>query len=408
MLTNNNGFFGEFGGRFVPEMLEAPLKELETCFYQYINDKEFHKELRYYFKQYVGRETPLYFAPRLTEACGGAQIYLKREDLNHTGAHKINNALGQVLLAKRMGKKRIIAETGAGQHGVAAATVAALFGMECIVYMGEVDIKRQALNVFRMNLLGAKVVAVTEGAKTLAEAVDAALLDYAQNYKDTFYLLGSAVGPHPYPTMVREFQSIIGEEARAQMIEQTGKLPDYVLAPIGGGSNAIGLFHPFVNDKEVSIVGIEPGGRGLDTPDHAASINKGTIGTIHGFKCYTLQDEQGEILPVHSIAAGLDYPGVGPEHSFYAQSGRAEYVAITDEEAMNAFFELSKLEGIIPAIESSHAVAYAMKLAKTLPSDKTIIVNLSGRGDKDIGQIIDMLKNGDIKGHDIHMDMIED
>jgi tryptophan synthase beta chain len=280
--------------------------------------------------------------------------------------------------------------------------------MECIVYMGEVDIKRQALNVFRMNLLGAKVVAVTEGAKTLAEAVDAALLDYAQNYKDTFYLLGSAVGPHPYPTMVREFQSIIGEEARAQMIEQTGKLPDYVLAPIGGGSNAIGLFHPFVNDKEVNIVGIEPGGRGLDTPDHAASINKGTIGTIHGFKCYTLQDEQGEILPVHSIAAGLDYPGVGPEHSYYAQSGRAEYVAITDEEAMNAFFELSRLEGIIPAIESSHAIAHAMKLAKTLPSDKTIIVNLSGRGDKDIGQIIDMLKNGDIKGHDIHMDMIED
>ena len=405
MVENNTGYFGEFGGCFVPEQLVAPLEEVEECFFKYINDPEFKKDLAYYFTNYVGRQSPLYFADRLTKELGGAKIYLKREDLNHTGAHKINNALGQILLAKKMGKKRIIAETGAGQHGVATATVCALFGLECSIYMGEIDIKRQELNVFRMNLLGAKVVSVGTGTKTLKDAVDAALMDYAENYKDTFYLLGSAVGPHPYPTMVREFQSIIGEEARKQIIETENRLPDYLVAAVGGGSNAIGLFHPFYNDKDVKIVGVEPGGKGLDTPDHAASISKGTVGVIHGFKCYTFQDEQGDPLPVHSIAAGLDYPGVGPEHSFYHESGRGEYVSVNDEEALDAFFMLSKLEGIIPAIESSHAVAHAIKLAKTLPQDKVIIVNLSGRGDKDVGQVIDMLKNGEIDKNKIATDI---
>ena len=378
MVENNTGYFGQFGGCFVPEQLLAPLKEVEECFFKYINDPEFKKELGYYFTNYVGRQSPLYFADRLTKELGGAKIYLKREDLNHTGAHKINNALGQILLAKKMGKKRIIAETGAGQHGVATATVCALFGLECSIYMGEIDIKRQELNVFRMNLLGAKVVSVSSGTKTLKDAVDAALMDYAENYNDTFYLLGSAVGPHPYPTMVREFQSIIGEEARRQILAAENRLPDYLVAAVGGGSNAIGLFHPFYDDKTVKIIGVEPGGKGLDTPDHAASISKGSVGVIHGFKCYTLQDEQGEPLPVHSVAAGLDYPGVGPEHSFYHESGRGEYVSVNDDEALDAFFMLSKLEGIIPAIESSHAIAHAIKLAKSLPQDKIIIVNIFG------------------------------
>lgn len=348
------------------------------------------KEMQYYFKQYVGRENPLYFAERLMKKVGGAKIYLKREDLNHTGAHKINNAIGQALLAKRMGKKRVIAETGAGQHGVATATVCALFGMDCTIYMGEVDIKRQELNVFRMELLGAKVVPVTRGTATLKDAVDAALEDFVANAQNTFYLLGSAVGPHPYPTMVREFQSVIGREAKKQILEQEGRLPDYVVACVGGGSNAIGLFSPFFGDKNVKIVGVEPAGKGLDTPDHAASLCKGTVGIIHGFKCYTLQDDKGEPLPAYSIAAGLDYPGVGPEHSYYKETGRAEYVAVTDEEALKAFYELSKTEGIIPALESSHAVAYAMKLAGNLPKDKIIIVNLSGRGDKDVHQVKEM------------------
>ena len=310
--------------------------------------------------------------------------------MNHTGAHKINNAMGQVLLAKRMGKKRIIAETGAGQHGVATATVCALMGLECIIYMGSIDIKRQELNVFRMEMLGAKVVPVTTGTATLKDAVDEALADFVANAHDTFYLLGSAVGPHPYPTMVREFQSVIGKEARKQILEAEGKLPDYIVACVGGGSNAIGLFAPFVDDLSVKIVGVEPGGKGLDTNEHAASISKGSVGVIHGFKCYTLQDENGEPLPVHSIAAGLDYPGVGPEHSYYKESNRAEYIAITDDEAMQAFFLLSRTEGIIPAIESAHAVAYAVKLAKTLSKDQTIIVNLSGRGDKDVNQVKEM------------------
>ncbi|MCT4620621.1 MAG: tryptophan synthase subunit beta [Marinisporobacter sp.] len=391
MITNNNGYFGEFGGSYVPETLKAVLKKVEENFYQLINDPNFLEELAYYQKQYIGRENPLYLAERLTKKIGGAKIYLKREDLNHTGAHKINNAIGQALLAKRMGKKRIIAETGAGQHGVATATVCALFGMDCTIYMGEIDTKRQALNVFRMELLGAKVVPVTRGTATLKDAVDAALEDFVENASDTFYLLGSAVGPHPYPSMVREFQSIIGKEARKQILDTEGKLPDYVVAAVGGGSNAIGLFHPFVEDKNVKIIGVEPAGKGLDTPDHAASIVKGSVGIIHGFKCYTLQDEKGEPLPVHSVAAGLDYPGVGPEHSYYKSVGRADYVGITDKEALDAFFELSKAEGIIPAIESAHAVAYGMKLAKNLDQDKIIIINLSGRGDKDVAQVKEMM-----------------
>ena len=389
-MERNNGYFGQFGGAFVPEELKNVLKDVEAAFYKYIEDEEFLNELAYYQRQYIGRENPLYLAKRLSEQLGGAKIYLKREDLNHTGAHKINNAMGQVLLAKRMGKKRIIAETGAGQHGVATATVCALMGLECIIYMGSIDIKRQELNVFRMEMLGAKVVPVTTGTATLKDAVDEALADFVANAHDTFYLLGSAVGPHPYPTMVREFQSVIGKEARKQILEAEGKLPDYIVACVGGGSNAIGLFAPFVDDLSVKIVGVEPGGKGLDTNEHAASISKGSVGVIHGFKCYTLQDENGEPLPVHSIAAGLDYPGVGPEHSYYKESNRAEYIAITDDEAMQAFFLLSRTEGIIPAIESAHAVAYAVKLAKTLSKDQTIIVNLSGRGDKDVNQVKEM------------------
>ena len=391
-MINNHGKFGKYGGSYVPPLLQKAISEVEENFYKYIEDKSFIDEFNYYMKQYVGRENPLYFAERLTEKIGGAKIYLKREDLNHTGAHKINNAIGQALLAKRMGKKRIVAETGAGQHGVATATVCALMDMECIIYMGEEDTKRQALNVFRMELLGAKVVPVTSGTRTLKDAVDAALDDFAHNVQNTFYLLGSAVGPHPYPTMVREFQSIIGKEARKQILEAEDRLPDYVIACVGGGSNAIGLFHPFFNDKNVNIVGVEPAGKGLDTPDHAASMCKGTLGEIHGFKCYLLQDEKGEVVPVYSVAAGLDYPGVGPEHCYYKDLGRAEYVSITDDEAIDAFCELSRTEGIIPAIESSHAVAYAMKLAATLDKDKIIIVNLSGRGDKDVVQVKDILR----------------
>ncbi|HCX04014.1 MAG TPA: tryptophan synthase subunit beta [Clostridiales bacterium] len=385
-------FFGDFGGTYVPEGLKVALEDLADNFYKYIEEDDFKKELMYYHKQYTGRPSPLYYAERLTEKIGGGKIYLKREDLNHTGAHKINNTLGQVLLAKRMGKKRIIAETGAGQHGVATATVCAMFGMECIVYMGEIDTIRQSLNVFRMKLLGAEVVPVKTGTKTLKDAVDAALEDYIQNYEETFYLLGSAVGPHPYPIMVREFQSIIGLEAREQILEQEGKLPNYIVACVGGGSNAIGLFHPFYNDKEVNIVGVEPAGKGIDTKDHAASITKGKEGVIHGFKCYTLSDENGEPLPVYSIAAGLDYPGVGPEHSFYKKSGRGQYTYATDKEAMDAFLELSKVEGIIPALESSHAVAEACKIASKLSKEQVIIVNLSGRGDKDVDQVKEILK----------------
>lgn len=385
-MKRENGTFGEFGGAYVPEDLKIVLSELEKAFYDAIEDEKFLKELDYYLKEYVGRENPLYFAQRLTEEIGGAKIYLKREDLNFTGAHKINNAIGQGLLAKRMGKTRVIAETGAGQHGVATATVCALMGLDCTIYMGEEDTKRQELNVFRMEMLGAKVVAVKEGNRTLKEAVDAALDDYVENKDTTFYLLGSAVGPHPFPVIVRTFQSIIGKEARKQIFEKEGRLPDYLVACVGGGSNAIGLFSPFFEDNCVKMIGVEPAGKGLGTSEHAASLCKGNIGVIHGFKCYLLDHA------THSIAAGLDYPGVGPEHSYYKDIKRADYQSITDKEALDAFFKLSKTEGIIPALESSHAVAYGMKLAKDLRKDEIIIINLSGRGDKDVAQIKDMIK----------------
>lgn len=390
-LPDNKGFFGEYGGRFVPENLVKVLDEVKEAFHQYKDDPEFLKELDYYFKYFVGRPNPLYFAQRLTEEVGGAKIYLKREDLNHMGAHKINNTLGQVLLAKRLGKKRIIAETGAGQHGVATATACALFKMECIVYMGEEDTRRQALNVFRMELLGAKVVPVKSGTRTLKDAVDAALDDLIANYKDTFYMLGSAVGPDPYPEIVKHFQSVIGRETKQQIMELEGRLPDYLVACVGGGSNAIGMFSPFYNDKEVKMVGVEPSGKGLDTPDHAATLAVGTPGVIHGFKCYLLQDDKGEPLPAYSIAAGLDYPGVGPEHSFYKDSGRAQYCTVTDKEAIEAFLKLSKIEAIIPAIESSHAVSHGIKLASSLDKDKIVVICLSGRGDKDVAEIASIL-----------------
>ncbi|NLP14860.1 MAG: tryptophan synthase subunit beta [Clostridium sp.] len=391
---DSRGFYGEYGGRFVPENLVNALEEVKEAFNKFKNDESFLKELDYYLKYFVGRPSPLYLAERLTKEAGGAKIYLKREDLNHMGAHKINNTIGQVLLAKRLGKKRVIAETGAGQHGVATATACALFGMECIVYMGEEDTRRQALNVFRMELLGAKVVAVKTGTRTLKDAVDEALKDLIENYKDTFYMLGSAVGPDPYPEMVKHFQSIIGRETKEQIMELEGRLPDYLVACVGGGSNAIGLFAPFYNDKDVKMVGVEPAGKGLDTPDHAATITCGTPGVLHGFKSYLLQDSEGEPLPVYSIAAGLDYPGVGPEHAFYKDSERAQYVTASDKDAIDAFLKLSKVEGIIPAIESSHAVSYGLKLASELDKDKIIIICLSGRGDKDVAEIARILGKG--------------
>lgn len=385
------GYFGEYGGCFVPPVLEEKLNAVAEAFETYRNDPEFLAELRQLQVEYIGRSNPLTFASNLTHELGGAKIYLKREDLNHTGAHKINNCIGQVLLAKRMGKKRVVAETGAGQHGVATATVCALFGMECIIYMGREDMERQRLNVFRMQLLGATVIPALGGRQTLKDAVDEALIDFVENAETTYYLLGSAVGPHPYPLMVREFQSIIGKEAKEQILEKEGRLPDYLVACVGGGSNAIGLFHPFFDDTSVKIIGVEPAGHGLETTEHAATMTHGTKGVIHGFKCYNLQDEAGEPLPVHSIAAGLDYPGVGPEHCQYKDLGRATYSSATDEEALQAFMKLSKIEGIIPALESAHAIAYVMKLAPTLPKDQIIIVNLSGRGDKDVEQVKDML-----------------
>ncbi|NLY55511.1 MAG: tryptophan synthase subunit beta [Firmicutes bacterium] len=384
-------YYGEFGGRYVPENLESVLDEVSQAFAQFKDDPGFQQELSYYFKHYVGRPSPLYFAANLTKKLGGAKIYLKREDLNHTGAHKINNTIGQVLLAKRLGKKRVIAETGAGQHGVATATACALFDIECHIYMGEEDCRRQALNVFRMKLLGAEVIPVKRGTRTLKDAVDAALEDLIANYKDTFYMLGSAVGPDPYPEMVKFFQAIIGKEAKEQILAAEGRLPDYLVACVGGGSNAIGLFADFYHDTQVKMIGVEPAGKGLDTPDHAATLTLGKPGILHGFKSYVLQDDNGEPLPVYSIAAGLDYPGVGPEHSFYKDSGRAEYVTITDAEALNAFVELSRTEGIIPALESSHAVAYGIKLAQELSPSEIIIINLSGRGDKDVAEVLTLL-----------------
>ena len=381
------GRFGIFGGQYVPETIMKALLELEEEYNKAIADEKFMQEYRYYLKEYSGRETPLYYAENLSKTCGGAKIYLKREDLNHTGAHKINNVLGQVLLAKRMGKKRIIAETGAGQHGVATATIAAMFGLECEIFMGEEDITRQALNVFKMKILGSKVNSVTSGTGTLKDAVNAAMRDWVANIENTFYVIGSTMGPHPYPTMVRDFQRVIGDETRAQILQKENRLPDYVIACVGGGSNSMGMFYPFVEDKDVKLIGVEAAGLGVDTDMHAATITKGSIGVIHGMKTYVLQDNNGQIMPVYSISAGLDYPGVGPEHAYLNDINRAQYVPATDKEALDAFKALSQIEGIIPAIESSHAVAYAIKLAKTLDKDKIIVVCLSGRGDKDIDTV---------------------
>jgi tryptophan synthase beta chain len=386
---NNKGFYGDFGGQFVPETLMYAVKELTLIYEAAKKDPEFQETLDYYLKQYVGRETPLYFAENLTKHLNGAKIYLKREDLNHTGAHKINNAIGQVLLAKRMGKNKIVAETGAGQHGVATATAAALFGMECIIFMGEVDVKRQELNVFRMELLGAKVVSVTSGSRTLKDAVNEALRYWVATVEDTHYVLGSALGPHPFPEIVRDFQSVIGNEAKEQFLAVEGQLPEVALACVGGGSNSIGLFHPFINDP-VKLIGVEAAGRGLDTEEHAASITKGEVGVLHGSKMHLLQDDDGQVLEAFSISAGLDYPGIGPEHSHLYTSGRAEYKTITDEEALEAFHLLSRTEGIIPALESSHAIAYAMKLAPEMAKEESILICLSGRGDKDVQQVKEM------------------
>jgi tryptophan synthase beta chain len=367
------------------------LQELENAYNQYKNDKEFKDEFAYYLRDYVGRPNPLYFAEKLTQRLGGAKIYLKREDLNHTGAHKINNTIGQGLLAKRMGKKRVIAETGAGQHGVATATIAALFGMECEIFMGEEDIHRQSLNVFRMKLLGAKVTSVTSGTATLKDAMNEAMRNWVTHVRDTFYVIGTTAGPHPYPVMVRDFQSIIGREAKAQHKKVEGRLPDYLVAAVGGGSNALGLFYPFLNDTEVRMIGVEAAGYGIDSGKHAAPLCAGTVGVLHGNKTYLLQDEYGQIAHAHSISAGLDYPGVGPEHAWMKETGRAEYVSITDEEAMEGFRALTLEEGILPALESSHAIAHVLKLAPTLPTDKTIIVCLSGRGDKDIHTVAEVM-----------------
>lgn len=385
------GYFGQFGGSFVPESIQVLLDELEVTFDKYKDDPEFLAEYRHYLKDYSGRETPLYFAESLTEHLGGAKIYLKREDLNHLGSHKLNNVLGQILLAKRMGKKRVIAETGAGQHGVATAAAAAKFGMACDVYMGAEDVERQRLNVFRMEMMGATVHAVETGTRTLKDAVDAAFGAW-MNDLEAFYVLGSAVGPHPYPTIVHEFQKVISEESRRQILEKEGRLPDYVIACVGGGSNAIGAFSQYVTDEEVKLVGVEAAGHGLDTDKHAATMTKGSVGIVDGMKTYAVFKENGELAPVYSISAGLDYPGVGPEHAFFKDSGRVEYVAATDEEAVQALLLLSKTEGIIPAIESSHAIAEAVKRAPKLSKDEIIIINVSGRGDKDVAAIADYLE----------------
>ncbi|MEG2380742.1 MAG: tryptophan synthase subunit beta [Oscillospiraceae bacterium] len=388
MTENKNvGRFGKHGGQYIPEMLMNAVIELEKAYNFYKDDKDFNDELTYLLNEYAGRPSRLYYAEKMTKDLGGAKIYLKREDLNHTGSHKINNVLGQVLLAKKMGKTRVIAETGAGQHGVATATVAAYMGMECEIFMGEEDTKRQALNVYRMELLGAKVNSVTSGTRTLKDAVNETMREWVNRLDDTHYVLGSVMGPHPFPTIVRDFQSIISKEIKEQMLEKEGRLPDVVMACVGGGSNAMGAFYNFIDDKSVRLIGCEAAGKGVDTALHAATMTKGSIGIFHGMKSYFCQDEYGQIAPVYSISAGLDYPGVGPEHAALYDSGRAEYVAITDDEAVEAFEYLSKIEGIIPAIESSHAVASAMKIAKTLDKDKIMVINLSGRGDKDVAAI---------------------
>jgi tryptophan synthase beta chain len=383
-LPDAQGHFGRFGGRFVPETLMGPLIELEKAYASARRDRTFQARLASLLREYAGRPTPLYFAARLSEQCGGARIYLKREDLCHTGAHKVNNVLGQALLAVRMKKRRVIAETGAGQHGVASATAAALLDLECEVYMGAEDVERQSLNVFRMRLLGAKVIPVQSGSRTLKDAVNEALRDWVTNVRSTYYLLGSALGPHPYPMMVRDFHTVIGKEARRQSLAALGRLPDVLVACVGGGSNAIGLFHPFVRDRRVRIIGVEPGGAGVATGRHGATMTAGAVGVLHGCMSYVLQNDDGQIAVAHSISAGLDYPGVGPEHAYYRDTGRFEFVSITDEEAIEGFQALTRLEGIMPALESAHAIAYAMRLAKTLPRAKAIVVGLSGRGDKDV------------------------
>tara|TARA_B110000196_G_scaffold320260_1_gene341480 strand:- start:3377 stop:4606 length:1230 start_codon:yes stop_codon:yes gene_type:complete len=383
-MPDENGHFGPYGGRFVSETLVYALDQLTSLYERLKDDPEFQAQIDYDLAHYVGRPSPLYFAERWTKNIGGAKIYLKREDLNHTGAHKINSAIGQALLAKHTGKKRIIAETGAGQHGVATATVAARLGLKCDIFMGEEDIRRQALNVYRMKLLGASVIPVTSGSKTLKDALNEALRDWVSNVDDTFYIIGTCCGPHPYPEIVRNFQSIMGREAREQSLIQTGKLPDALVACVGGGSNAIGLFHPFLKDESVKMYGVEAGGFGVATGKHAAPLNDGIPGVLHGNRTYLMEDENGQIIETHSISAGLDYPGVGPEHSWLKDLGRVNYVAVNDDEAMAAFYTLTQTEGIIPALETSHAIAYAEKLASTMKSDQTIIINLSGRGDKDI------------------------
>lgn len=384
------GRYGAYGGRYVSETLIHALDELEAIYNKLKDDKDFIAEMDYDLTHYVGRPSPLYFAEHLTAKTGGAQIFLKREDLNHTGAHKINNTIGQALLAKHTGKKRIIAETGAGQHGVASATIAARLGLECVVYMGEEDIRRQAMNVYRMKLLGATVVPVTSGSRTLKDAMNEALRDWVTNVDTTFYIIGTAAGPHPYPQLVRDFQSIIGREARAQSLEMTGKLPDALVACVGGGSNAIGLFHPFLEDADVAMYGVEAGGHGLETGQHAAPLSSGKPGVLHGNKTYLMADDNGQIMETHSVSAGLDYPGVGPEHSWLKDLGRVHYVSVTDDEALNAFRELTRVEGIIPALESSHALAYATKLALQMDKEQMILVNLSGRGDKDIHTVAEI------------------
>ena len=381
------GRFGEFGGQYIPETVMTAVHELEKAYDKYKDDPEFNKELQELYHNYAGRPSMLYYAEKMTKDLGGAKIYIKREDLNHTGSHKINNVLGQILLAKKMGKKRIIAETGAGQHGVATATVCALMGLECEVYMGETDMKRQSLNVYRMNLLGAKVTGVASGTATLKDAINEAFRDWVSNIDTTFYCIGSVMGPHPYPTMVRDFQKVISAEIKAQLMEKEGRLPDCVVACVGGGSNAMGAFYNFIEDKSVKLVGAEAAGRGIDTPDHAATIAKGSLGIFHGMKSLFLQNEYGQIDPVYSISAGLEYPGIGPEHAYLNSIGRAQYVDITDEEAVCAFEYLSRTEGIIPAIESSHAVAAALKIAPTMDKDSILVINLSGRGDKDVYSI---------------------
>lgn len=381
------GRFGEFGGQYIPETVMTAVHELEKAYDKYKDDPEFNKELQELYHNYAGRPSMLYYAEKMTKDLGGAKIYIKREDLNHTGSHKINNVLGQILLAKKMGKKRIIAETGAGQHGVATATVCALMGLECEVYMGETDMKRQSLNVYRMNLLGAKVTGVASGTATLKDAINEAFRDWVSNIDTTFYCIGSVMGPHPYPTMVRDFQKVISAEIKAQLMEKEGRLPDCVVACVGGGSNAMGAFYNFIEDKSVKLVGAEAAGRGVDTPDHAATVAKGSLGIFHGMKSLFLQNEYGQIDPVYSISAGLDYPGIGPEHTYLNSIGRAQYVDITDEEAVCAFEYLSRTEGIIPAIESSHAVAAALKIAPTMDKDSILVINLSGRGDKDVYSI---------------------